>query len=211
LAFDNVLLPVTPARVRSADRWSDTVVAAGGGAETRTAWWADALKEWEVSFAPTITLAQFQALRNHLNARRGRTRSFPFLDYSDYTATVDAFGTGDNTAGPFQLKVARGDSGNAYARETYLIVPNSETLFVNAVAKVRGTDYTIANGTGLVTWLAGHFPGTGTALTWTGQFYHAARWDISASDFGDLFMWVDGGRQLVQTEPVRLVETRDYA
>jgi uncharacterized protein (TIGR02217 family) len=210
MSFDNVVLPLTPARIHSADRWSDTIVQAGGGSEVRNAWWSDALKAWEVSFASVITLAQFQSLRAHINGRRGRVRSFPFLDHTDYTATVDAFGTGDNTAGPFLLKVARGDSGNAYTREVYRPISASDTVYVNAVAKVRATDYSIDYTSGLCTFLPGHFPANGTALTWTGQFYHAARWDISASDFGDLFMWVDGGRQLVQTEPVRLVETRDY-
>lgn len=183
----------------------------GGGAEVRNAWWSEELKQWEVKFADVLTLAQYKQLRSHFLARRARVRSFPFNDYTDSTASTDAFATGNGTAGPFQLSVARGDAGNAYTRTVYLVVPTSETIFVNGSAKVRGTDYTINNSTGQVTFLASHFPANGTALTWTGSFYIPARWDMTEGDFADLFVYVANGTQLVQTAPARFAETRDYS
>lgn len=209
MAFDNVLLPLTPKTLAPAERWSTTVFQVGGGAEVRNQWWSKSLKAWDATFADVVTLAQFQSLRNHHNARRGRTRSFPILDLTDYRASADAFGVGDGVIAAFQLKVARGDSGNAYSREVYKPFGTTQ-IFVNATLKTAGVHYNLNATTGVVTFTGGNIPTAGQALTWTGTYYIPARWDIDEGDFGALFMWVDGGTQLVQTEPVRFVETRDY-
>lgn len=208
--FDNILLPLTPKTIKPAHRLQDTVVQVGGGAESRNAWWGQELKAWDVRFADVITLAQYQLLRNHYLARSQRVRSFPFFDYTDYLANADAFAVANGTAGPYQLKVNRGDAGNAYPRTVYKVIPGTEMIYVNAGAKVRGTDYTIDNTTGLITFLAGHFPANGAVLTWSGQFWIPGRWDMTEGNFAELFMYVNNGQQLVQTQPAKFVETRDF-
>jgi|ERR1041385_1061312 uncharacterized protein (TIGR02217 family) len=208
--FDNILLPLTPKSIKPTHRLQDTVAQLGGGSESRNAWWSQELKAWDVQFADVITLAQYQLLRNHYLARSQRVRSFPFFDYTDYLANADTFAVADGTAGPFQLKVSRGDSGNAYYRTVYKVIPGTETIFVNGSAKVRGTDYTIDNTTAKILFIAGHFPVSSAVLSWSGQFYIPARWDMTEGNFAELFMYVNNGQQLVQTQPAKFVETRDY-
>jgi uncharacterized protein (TIGR02217 family) len=189
--------------------WLDTVTQMGGGSEVRNAWWADALHHVEFDLG-TMTLANFRTFVKHFNARRARVRTFPFTDRTAFSVSGEAFATGNGTAGPFQLQRNDGDSANAWNRKITKVIPNSEVVYVNAVAKARGTDYTIDNSTGLVTFLAGHFPANGTALSWDGQHYVPVRYDMTEIGDARVIMWSQNGQQLVDVRGVKMVETRDF-
>jgi uncharacterized protein (TIGR02217 family) len=211
MAFDNsATFPLEFKHLRVTPTWSTTVVQAGGGATVRNQWWSDSLRRYDGDLG-IITLANFRLFEKHFNGRRGRTRGWPLLDRSNFTATAEAVGTGDGATAAFQLKIADGDSSNAYAREIYKVVALSETIFVNAVAKTRTTHYTISNTTGVITFTGGNIPAGGQVITWSGQWYVPVIYDMDSIDDADLFMWVSGGQQLVSVSGIRLTETRDIA
>jgi uncharacterized protein (TIGR02217 family) len=206
IAFDNVPFPLEIKHLRVTPLWSVTAVGVGGGATQRMSWWSDALRKFEFDLG-TITLANYILFEKHFNGRRAGTRSWPFLDRSNYKATVEAFGTGDGSTVAFQLKKDDGDSGNAYLREIYKPKTGTVTIFDNA-ATVNPANYSINYATGIVTFNVA--PVSAHALTWTGEFYVPVTYMMNEITDADLFMWVENGKQLVNVSGIACSESRDY-
>ncbi|HYY42155.1 MAG TPA: hypothetical protein VE775_05435, partial [Pyrinomonadaceae bacterium] len=75
----------------------------------------------------------------------------------------------------------------------------------------RGVDYNIDNATGLVTFLAGHFPANGAALTATYDFQIPVRYGVKELPSPQLFLWrTTDATGLVGAISIPLVEIRDY-
>lgn len=96
-------------------------------------------------------------------SRYGAWEAFAFFDFDTIAYTGVSLGTGTGAATQFQMK-ARNTTGT--------------TIYVDAIAKALGTDYTIGSGTGTdgqdkVTFTVA--PGNGLAVTadYTGQKYSA--------------------------------------
>ncbi len=191
--------------------WSTTVVVMGGGAEQRNVNWTDARRQFDASTADTLTLTNFKLIEQHFNGRKARGRAFPLLDRSGFQASVQAFGTGDGLTTAFQLVIADGDSANAYTREIYLPIAATYTIFDNASPVTEGAGagkFQLSLSTGIVTF--GTAPIAGHSLTWTGQYYVPARYDLDEFPAAKLFTWVSGTQGLVSGPSINLIETRDF-
>lgn len=202
MAFDDVAFPLELSALGVRSMWEDQVIRLGGGGEQRSVLWSDALRYYDAS-TPTLTLVQYLQIEKHFNGRRGRGRAFKVRDRSSFRATTEAFGVGDGVTTVFQLSVASGDSGNAYAREIYL--PESTvSIFDNASPVSPTVTYTGANA-GRVTFSVA--PITGHVLTWTGDYWIPVRYDVKELD-PKLFIWRDDGTGLVEGPSIPLVEVR---
>lgn len=204
--------PVELASLTPKTTWSDTVVMMGGGSEQRNQNWNDARRRYDASTAQTLTLATLQTIEKHFNARRGRTRSFPLRDRSSFRASTEVFGTGDGATTTFQLRVASGDSGNAYVREIYLPESGTISVFDNATPVVEGAGagkFTVpysGSTAGLVTF--GTAPVAGHSLTWSGDYWIPVRYDISEFPDSKLFVWTTGTAGLVSGPSIPMIEVR---
>jgi uncharacterized protein (TIGR02217 family) len=81
--------------------FATTVVATGAGHEKRNVNWAEALGRWDVASA-LKKQAQIDELIAFFRARRGNAYGFRFKDWTDYRATGQLLGTGDDAATQFQ-------------------------------------------------------------------------------------------------------------
>ena len=82
--------------------FATTVVATGAGHEKRNVNWAEARGRWDVA-SGLKKQAQIDELIAFFRARRGKAYGFRFKDWTDYKATGQLLGTGDNVLTQFQL------------------------------------------------------------------------------------------------------------
>lgn len=108
-----------------------------------------------------LSATEEKALYDFYLARYGSWEAFAFFDFDTRAYAGVSLGTGNGAATQFQMK----------ARKT-----TNRTIYVNAIAKTEGTDYTIGSETGTdgqdkVTFTVA--PGNGLAVTadYTGQKY----------------------------------------
>jgi len=133
--------------------------------------------EFEVLF-DNITPSDLKALVGFFNQVMGGFDSFLYSDpefNSVPSSAPQQFGTGNGTAGPFQLVGFYQNSGGPGTAEMIQNLNGTPVLYDNGSA-ITATNYTIGP-TGIVTFLSGHFPVTGHALTWSGNFYNRCRFD----------------------------------
>ena len=135
------------------------------------------LQDQNVSPAP-LGLQQVAGL---IGAVLGRYDSFLHTDPDFNTVTAQPFGTGNATAGPFQLVAAYGTAGYVGTPELVQNLNGTPTIYDNGVP-VSSPNYSIGP-TGEVTFASGHFPASGHDLTWAGSFYYRCRFD---EDYYDL-------------------------
>ena len=173
-AFHEILFPLDIA-LKSAggpQRRTD-VVALGSGAEERNARWAHSLRRYDAGYGVKTydALAQVVAF---FEERRGRLYGFRWRDRLDncsaapdaaMSATDQAIGVGDGTAATFALSKTYGSLYSPYQRPIAKPVAGSVRVAVNGTEAVEGTDFSVDSTTGLVTFLAGHVPAGGAAIT----------------------------------------------
>ena len=82
--------------------FATTVVATGSGHEKRNVNWAVARGRWDVA-SGLKKQAQIDELIAFFRARRGKACGFRFKDWTDYTASGQLLGTGDDVLTQFQL------------------------------------------------------------------------------------------------------------
>jgi uncharacterized protein (TIGR02217 family) len=82
--------------------FATTVVATGGDHEKRNVDWTQARGRWDVA-SGFKKQAQIDELIAFFRARRGRAYGFRFKDWTDYKATGQLLGTGDDVLTQFQL------------------------------------------------------------------------------------------------------------
>ena len=79
--------------------FATTVVATGSGHEKRNVNWSEARGRWDVA-SGLKKQAQIDELIAFFRARRGKAYGFRFKDWTDYRATGQLLGTGDDVADP---------------------------------------------------------------------------------------------------------------
>jgi uncharacterized protein (TIGR02217 family) len=165
--MSNSVYPVLPGiafgTVRS-PTWSTKIQTAVSGKELRAAFWSTPIWKYTLVYEFLRTASAFQELQTlfgFYNQRQGQFDSFLFSAPDDNSVTAEPFGTGTGSQTVFQLKRSFGGFS-----ESVVNVNVFATLFVNGVAKTYGTDYTVDNTTGLVTFVSA--PAAAAALTWTG-------------------------------------------
>ena len=79
--------------------FATTVVATGSGHEKRNVNWSEARGRWDVA-SGLKKQAQIDELIAFFRARRGKAYGFRFKDWTDYKATGQLLGTGDDAEVP---------------------------------------------------------------------------------------------------------------
>ena len=115
-------------------------------------------------------LAELQTLVGFFNARGGSFDSFLFLDVDDSTATAQPFGVGNGSTSQFQL--LRSFGGFAEVVSDINATVRLIKVYVAGTLKTKDVDYVLAP-TGSVTFFTP--PSSGSAITWTGDFYRRVR------------------------------------
>lgn len=173
-AFHEILFPLDIA-LKSAggpQRLTD-VVTLGSGREERNARWAHSRRRYDAGYG-VKTLAALSHVVEFFEERRGRLHGFRWRDRLDHSSaapgvavspTDQAIGLGDGVRAAFQLKKTYGGIHAPYARPIAKPDPGSVRLAVDAVEQDEGMDFTCDTTTGVVTFLPGHIPASGAAVT----------------------------------------------
>ena len=173
-AFHEVLFPLDIA-LKSAggpERRTDVVVL-GSGREERNARWAHSRRRYDAGYG-IKTLAALSAVVAFFEERRGRLYGFRWRDRLDHSSALSdaaispadqVLGTGDGTATTFQLVKNYGSVYAPYQRPIAKPVPGSVRVAVAGVEMAEGAAFSCDTATGVVTFLTGHIPVSGAAIT----------------------------------------------
>jgi uncharacterized protein (TIGR02217 family) len=185
-AFHEVLFPLDIA-LKSAggpERRTD-IVTLGSGREERNARWAHSRRRYDAGYG-IKSLDALATVVAFFEERRGRLYGFRWRDRLDNTSaapgaavtpTDQAIGVGDGTTATFQLVKNYGSLYAPYARTVQKPVDGSVRMAVAGIEAEEGTQFTCDVTTGVVTFLAGHVPATGAAVTAGFQFDVPVRFD----------------------------------
>lgn len=171
--FHEVLFPLDIA-LKSAggpERRTD-IIAFGSGREERNARWAHSRRRFDAGYG-VKTLDALQQVVAFFEERRGQLYGFRWRDRLDHSSASPAsvispldqpIGTGDGAKAEFQLMKTYGSTYAPYTRPVAKPVPGSVRVAVAGVEVASGAAFT-CDTTGLVTFLPGHIPATGAAVT----------------------------------------------
>ena len=173
-AFHEVLFPLDIA-LKSAggpERRTE-IVLLGSGREERNARWAHSRRRYDAGYG-IKTLEALSAVVAFFEERRGRLHGFRWRDRLDHSsaapdAAVSPFdqpiGVGDGEANAFALVKNYGGVYAPYARPIAKPVAGSVQVAVAGEAAEEGTAFTCDPSTGIMTFLPGHIPADGAAVT----------------------------------------------
>jgi uncharacterized protein (TIGR02217 family) len=173
-AFHEVLFPLDIA-LKSAggpERRTE-IVALGSGREERNARWAHSRRRYDAGYG-VKTLDALSAVVAFFEERRGRLHGFRWRDRLDHASaapgvavapTDQVIGTGDGATDTFALVKSYGGLYAPYQRPVGKPVPGSVRIAVAGSEVVEDTDFTCDTTTGIVTFLPGHVPALGQAIT----------------------------------------------
>jgi len=152
--------------------YSTDIVETLGGFEQRNANWSASRAVFNVAHG-IKTQTQLNALIAFFRARHGRADGFRFKDWTDYSATAQAIGTGNGSNHTFQL-VKTYTSGSV--TETRIIAkPVSGTVNIYWNGVLQNSGWSVDTTTGIVTFSSA--PGNGVAVTADFEFDVPARFD----------------------------------
>jgi uncharacterized protein (TIGR02217 family) len=152
--------------------FATTVVATGGGHEKRNVNWFEARGRWDVA-SGLKKQAQLDELIAFFRARRGKAYGFRFKDWTDYKATGQLLGTGDDAQIQFQL-VKHYPSGSVIdVRTITKPVAGTARVYLDGVEQLSG--WSVDTTTGLVTLSTA--PALGVEVTADFEFDVPVRFD----------------------------------
>ncbi len=172
--FHEILFPLDIA-LKSAggpQRRTD-VVALGSGAEERNARWAHSRRRYDAGYGVKTYDALSQVIA-FFEERRGRLYGFRWRDRLDHSsaapaATVgasdQAIGSGDGVTATFALSKTYGADYSPYQRPIAKPVAGSVRVAVDGSEMEEGTVFSVDTTSGIVTFLPGHIPASGVAVT----------------------------------------------
>jgi uncharacterized protein (TIGR02217 family) len=161
------------------------VVVLGSGSEERNARWVDSRRSYNAGYG-VKSLNDLHAVIAFFEERRGRLHGFRWRDPSDWkscppesspTALDQQIGVGDGAASTFQLTKTYGSAFNPWTRDIKKPVAGTVLIAVAGATQVSGTVYIVDYTTGVVTFLAGHIPASGAAITAGFEFDVPVRFD----------------------------------
>jgi uncharacterized protein (TIGR02217 family) len=185
-SFHEILFPLDVA-LKSAggpERRTD-IVTFGSGREERNARWAHSRRRYDAGYG-IKTLTELQSVVAFFEERRGQLYGFRWRDRLDQTSASpgtpispldQGIGTGDGATATFQLVKTYGSAHAPYQRPIAKPVAGSIRVAVDHVELASGTAYTCDTTTGVVTFLAGHIPVAGKAVTAGFMFDVPVRFD----------------------------------
>ena len=173
-AFHEILFPLDIAlgSAGGPERRTD-VVTLGSGREERNARWAHSRRRYNAGYG----IKSFEALSAvvaFFEERRGRLYGFRWRDRLDHSSATPGapvtpmdqpIGVGDGATAAFQLVKSYGAAHAPYARPIVKPVGGSVRVAVGGIEAGQGSDFTCDAATGIVTFLPGHVPGAGAAVT----------------------------------------------
>ena len=173
-AFHEVLFPLDIALKSAGGPERKTeIVAVGSGREERNARWAHSRRRYDAGYG-IKTHAALAAVVTFFEERRGRLHGFRWRDRLDHSsAAPDAavspldqpIGTGNGTTATFQLMKTYGSIYAPYGRPIAKPVTGSVRVAIGGTEVAIGTAFTCDVTTGAVTFLSGHIPAAGAAVT----------------------------------------------
>lgn len=186
MSFHDVRFPTDISRGATGgpERRTDVVVL-GSGHEERNARWADSRRAFNAGYG-VKTLDQIHAVVAFFEERRGRLYGFRWKDHTDWRSGVPSvtpgaldqtLGLGDGATATFQLRKRYGEAFAPWYRDIAKPVTGSVLVAVAGEIVASGTHYTIDHSSGRITFLAGHFPAAGAAVTAGFDFDVPVRFD----------------------------------
>ena len=173
-AFHEILFPLDIALGSAGGPERRTeVVTLGSGREERNARWAHSRRRYNAGYG----IKSFDALSAvvaFFEERRGRLYGFRWRDRLDHSSAApgvavtpadQAIGVGVGVTAAFQLVKSYGAVHAPYARPIAKPVAGSVRVAVDGIEAGEGSDFTCDAATGIVTFLPGHEPGIGEAVT----------------------------------------------
>ena len=185
MSFHEVRFPTEISRGAEGgpERRTDIVVL-GSGYEERNSRWADSRRSYNAGYG-VKSVDDLYAVIAFFEERRGRLYGFRWRDHADWkscapggtpSATDQVIGTGDRTTASFQLKKTYGGAHAPWTREIKKPVAGTVVIAVAGVAKAPSA-FVVDAATGIVTFLAGHIPAAGQAVTAGFEFDVPVRFD----------------------------------
>jgi uncharacterized protein (TIGR02217 family) len=184
--FHEVLFPLDIALKSAGGPERKTeIVALGSGREERNARWAHSRRRYDAGYG-IKTLEALSEVVAFFEERRGRLHGFRWRDRLDHSSAApgaavtpldQVIGTGDGATDTFQLTKSYGTLYAPYARPIVKPVPASVRVAVAGTEAEEGTDFSCDSASGLVTFLPGHVPDVGEAITAGFMFDVPVRFD----------------------------------
>jgi uncharacterized protein (TIGR02217 family) len=186
MSFHEVRFPTDIARGAQGgpERRTDVVVL-GSGFEERNSRWANSRRAYNAGYG-VKSLDDLHAVIAFFEERRGRLHGFRWRDHADHKSCApgavpspldQAIGTGDAIDTSFQLVKTYGSAHAPWMRVVKKPVAGSVRVAVAGAEQDEGTDFTVDAATGVVTFLPGHVPGVGGAVTAGFEFDVPVRFD----------------------------------
>jgi uncharacterized protein (TIGR02217 family) len=186
MAFHEVRFPTEISRGAQGgpERRTDVVVL-GSGFEERNARWADSRRTYNAGYG-VKSLDDLHAVIAFFEERRGRLYGFRWRDHADMkscapgaepSALDQVIGTGDGTMSTFQLVKTYGSAHAPWTRAIRKPEAGSVRVAVDDVEETEGVGFSVDATTGIVTFLPGHVPGEGAAVTAGFSFDVPVRFD----------------------------------
>jgi uncharacterized protein (TIGR02217 family) len=173
MSFHEILFPLDIA-LKSAggpERRTD-IVSFGSGREQRNARWAHSRRRYDAGYG-VKSLDALQAVVAFFEERRGQLHGFRWRDRLDHSSAApgaaasaldQGIGIGDGITATVHLVKTYGAGFAPYVREIVKPVAGSVRVAVAGV-EVAGSAFTCDATTGIVTFLSGHIPAVGAAVT----------------------------------------------
>jgi uncharacterized protein (TIGR02217 family) len=209
--FHEVLFPLDIA-LRSAggpERRTE-LVSFGSGREQRNARWAHSRRRYDAGYG-VKSLDALQVVVAFFEERRGQLYGFRWRDRLDHSSAApgapaspldQGIGTGNGMTAVFQLAKTYGAGFAPYTREIVKPVAGSVRVAV-AGAEVAGSAFGCDTTTGVVTFLAGHIPAAGAAVTAGFNFDVPVRFDTDYLEV-DLSAFAAGAIPKIPLVEIRL-------
>lgn len=143
------------------------------GREFRSPNWDIYLHRYNVNNVKTVT--GFEEILNYVFALGGPEHGFRFKDWADFKSCgyndTPAFddveiGTGDGAETDFQLIKTYQPAGSALSHDRTINKPVAGSVLVGVGGvQATGANWSLATGTGIITFATGAIPATGSAVT----------------------------------------------
>ncbi len=160
--------------------YSTDIVITRSGHEQRNSNWAEARARYDVAHG-VKSQAQLDTLIAFFRARKGRADGFRFKDWTDFSATSQVIGTGDDMQSQFQLVKTYENGSVIESRTISKPVDGTVKIYLDGVL-VDEANYSVNVLNGLVTFVAA--PADGVVITADFEFDVPVRFDtdrLSAS------------------------------
>ncbi|MFW0776987.1 MAG: DUF2460 domain-containing protein [Rickettsiales bacterium] len=160
--------------------YSTDIVITRSGHEQRNSNWAEARARYDVAHG-VKSQAQLDTLIAFFRARKGRADGFRFKDWTDFSATAQVIGTGDDMQSQFQLVKTYENGSVIESRTISKPVDGTVKIYLDGVL-VDEANYSVNILNGLITFVAA--PADGVVITADFEFDVPVRFDtdrLSAS------------------------------